>query len=173
MTFSPTIEEMGKRVRAMVAESTGLAGNRVLLANQGGETPTDSFATVLDIDHVVRGQPWKRRGDTVVTMEITYSVQFYRAGAQEMATRLVGWFHTDDAADFSTARGFVNNSASPSRDLSDVVSDEFEDRAGVDITITCRLVLTQEPIHAFAPRDPGTARDEGAFGPDHTIRIEA
>lgn len=174
MTYTPTLETIDARVREIVAQAVGWgnATSRVIIAEQNGAAPTDPFATVQPMSRAIEGLPWPS-GDgagSIVTLALEYDVQFYCADADARAAWLQGWVLTGVGADFAAARGLSVNAAGPWRDLSEIVSQQWEDRAGVDLRLSTALQLAHAAPAALAPRTESSS--VGAFGLDLALEIE-
>ena len=61
------------------------------------------------------------------------SVQWFRRGALDSALAFTSWVYSPLAADMATELGLVVLGLSPLRDLSDLISEQWEERASVDV----------------------------------------
>ncbi len=128
-------------VRRLVAEGSGLPGQRVIPGNDPAPAPFDTYATVLRVQTVSLGYPGYverdagRGVDTFETRRRTYSVQWFREGCQDLAERFALWVRTYEGLGFAEAHRFVV-AVPPTVSRLDVpVGDRFEQRMRCDLEI--------------------------------------
>lgn len=141
---SPDTRTLERAVRGYVAAGSGLGGNRVIRANGDGNAPDGLFASVLLITADTLGVPWTvyREGDgdtldasTVGTVGARYSVQWYRGGARDAARRFSLWLRSPEGVERANAAGLSIKSVSGVRQLDAIISDAWEERAGLDLDV--------------------------------------
>ena len=96
--IKPMTQGLERSIRGIVAAGSGLESRRVRPGNQGGAVPNDLFATVVLIHQATEGIPATvmslasdeadLNAPTVATVRGRYSVQWFRTGAHDAATRL-------------------------------------------------------------------------------------
>ncbi len=144
------MSDLERRLRAYVATGSGLDRTLVIPGNDDGPVPQEHFASVTLIDDSTIGQPNEKirnmaegaRADLLITHEATYSIQFYREGANATAERFVEWLDTPLAKleedrvlpEFNGARFRVENPLTM-RNVAEIITDEFEERIAIDLTI--------------------------------------
>ena len=143
--IAPTTVVLEDAVRAFVAAGSGLDPNHVIPGNDGGPAPDGLFASVLLIHQDIKGipvTPMRLRADelsldapTIATVTGRYSVQWFRRGAHDTARRLATWVWSPAGLSHAERTGLTLRRVSDVRQLDDVVSGVWEERAGVDIEI--------------------------------------
>ena len=99
-------QQLDRSIRAYVARGTGLATNLVRPGNAKGQRPKEAYATLLPGPDVRTGAPQYRQtrdGDGVANgtraetpRRRTYSLQFYRDGALDLANAFETWAASED-----------------------------------------------------------------------------
>ena len=175
--IAPTTQEVERAVRALVAQGSELEPRRVRPGNQGGAVPNDLFATVVLIHQVIEGIPatvMSLASDeadlnalTAATVRGRYSVQWFRNGAHDAAKRLSVWVWSPEGVAQAQKADLTVLRVSDVRQLDDVVSGAWEERAGLDIDVgyTQRIDQTVDYLKA-APIEVG------AGGSTETIAVE-
>ena len=141
--ISPDTRTLERAVRGYVAAGSGLESRRVLPGNRNAPASNDLYATVLLITASVRGIPYTLyEGDgelvdasTIGTVGARYSVQWYRRGARDAARRFGVWTSSPKGVDFANARGLTFMRVSDVRQIDSIVSDAWEERAGLDLDL--------------------------------------
>ena len=137
------------RIRKFVATGSGIDSKWVIPGNDNAPSPRAPFASVLLITDNADGLPAIREadeGDDDVRLHntrdrrATYSVQFYRKGAHENASKFVAWAVSDVGNLAAEEFGFRAQRVGDVRQLDDVVSDDFEERCGLDLTLDYQRV---------------------------------
>ncbi len=166
-----------RAIRAIVAAGSDLESRRVRPGNQGGAVPDDLFATVVLIHQDIKGIPamlmsLSSDGDalnapTVATVRGRYSVQWFRTGAHDAAKRLSVWVWSPEGVAQAQQADLTVLRVSDVRQLDDVVSGAWEERAGLDIDVgyTQRIDQTVDYLKAVPI-------EVGAVGSTETITVE-
>ena len=175
--IAPTTQEVERAVRALVAQGSELEPRRVRPGNQGGIAPDGLFATVMLIHQDIEGIPATvmslasdgadLNAPTVATVRGRYSVQWFRTGAHDAAKRLSVWVWSPEGVAKAQGADLTVLRVSDVRQLDDVVSGVWEERAGLDIDVgyTQRIDQTVDYLKA-APIEVG------AVGSTETITVE-
>lgn len=153
------MSDLERRLRAFVSTGSGLDRRRVIPGNDNGPTPGDPFASVTLIDDQTIGEPAEAnrldgdsvRADLLVVHRAVYRVQFYRRGANETAQRFTDWLDSPLAkleedkslSEFNGARFRVVNPIT-SRNVAEIIPDEFEERISIDLTIDYAQPFSQD-----------------------------
>ncbi|MCY3784573.1 MAG: hypothetical protein OXG79_12435 [Chloroflexi bacterium] len=160
MTLSATAVAIEDVVIACAREGGGV---EVLPGNDpsGWRDPPGLYGTVLLITEGESGVPYSRRtrnDDDSLTVTTTrtargrYSLQWYRAGAQDAARRFAIWVRSPTGAQWLRDHRVTLNRVSDIRRLdipllSEVISPqdavEWEERAGVDLDLGYLVTLEQ------------------------------
>ncbi len=136
---------LNQKLRDIVRLCTGLTGDQVRPADQVAPAKGDAYATVLIISDVSRGMDsttWanipddedKRVTETADGQRlITASIQFFRAGAVDYASKLVAAIKMSAAQELMQEHeiGLVRTGAV--RNLTQVINEAWEERAQIDI----------------------------------------
>ena len=143
--IAPTTQGLERAIRGLVAAGSSLESRRVRPGQRGGPIPGDLFATVLLIHQDTEGLPvtpmslssdgLSLDAPTVATIRGRYSVQWFREGAHDAAKRFVTWVWSPTGLAHAHSAGLTVRRVSDVRQLDDVVSGAWEERAGVDIDI--------------------------------------
>ena len=137
--LTPTRAVLEAAIRKHVADGAAIMSTQVIPGNAYGPSPKEAYATVLLIGSEPDGQGWTKidavRLATVAYLSMTasYSVQFYRKGAMDCASRLIAWLSSSAGREAAEARGLTYIRASDIRQLDGLVSTEWEERASVDL----------------------------------------
>ena len=147
----PDTQSLERAVRSYVAAGSGLASTHVVPGNRGGPAQDELFATVLLIRSRFDGAPASRVTRNGTTQIVTgaaaqdrYSVQWYRKGAMDAARRFRLWTASSEAQEQMEAAGLAFVRAGSIRQLDDIVSDAWEERAGLDLDIGYIQTLRQD-----------------------------
>lgn len=153
--ISPTSQTLERAIRAYVAEGSGLERSNVIPGNKPSPVIKDPFATVVLVTDIPDGHAWTlndRIADrsyadatftagatfdvqAFVSSEITFSIQWWRAGASDYARRFAVWVRSPAGVTEAARRGFTFYRTSAIRNLSDVDKEVFEERLGLDLVI--------------------------------------
>ena len=168
--ISPATEALEEAVRGYVAAGSGLDfDTHVIPGNSRGAATDGLYATVLLINQAIQGIPSTRftlsdapgllDAPTQATVRDRYSVQWFRAGARDAARRFSVWVSSPMGLDYMAARGLGFLKVSSVRQLDNVISGAWEERAGLDLDIcyveTVRLeggpvgVIGSVPIRVY------------------------
>lgn len=130
-----------------------LAGVPALPGNTNRQRPEQAFATVLLVSSGAEGTPYEiveaGAPRTLATSTLDYSVQFHGDGASESAQL---FRDRADSGVYDLADGLVYQGASDIQRLDEVLSDEFHERAVVNV----RLRRTQEVMIDQADAEAGS-----------------
>ena len=106
--IAPTTATLEDAVGELVAAGSGVAYNRVLSGNKGIPVPDGLFASLVLIHQAIEGMPATvmslasgeadLNAPTVATIRGRYSVQWFRTGAHDAATRLSVWVWSPEGA---------------------------------------------------------------------------
>ena len=105
---------------------------KVIPGYDAGPAPDGSFATVVNINAAISRtiqQPnriWAEVHDRV-------SVQWFRENALNRALTFTAWVFSPEASELAIGLGLVVLGTTPLRDLSDLISEQWEERANVDV----------------------------------------
>ena len=172
-----TTQEVERAVRGLVAQGSELEPRRVRPGNQRGTVPDELFASLALIHQGIEGIPatvMSLASDeadlnalTMATVRGRYSVQWFRTGAHDAATRLSVWVWSPEGVAQAQKSDLTVLRVSDVRQLDDVVSGAWEERAGLDIDVgyTQRIDQTVGRLKA-APIEVG------AGGSAETITVE-
>jgi hypothetical protein len=142
-----THTEIGRAVRSLLAEATGLPPARVIPARDNGPSPAGGvYASVFIRSHAKIGTASVRHyaieGDNTQVLErvtashlARCSVNFYRVGAVDMARALLDFPDTPAGRLALALRGLTWHLASDVRDLSTLQGRHWEERAQFDLEI--------------------------------------
>ena len=147
MTTTFDYEAFAKNVRRYVAQGSGVEPKYVLPGFKDGQpVPDEVYATVLLIDDRQLGYV----GEAVVDdpddehntltyqrnfKRAVFSVQFYRAGALATAHRFVAWMQSPFSQEYEGLYCFSPQPPFIVRDLSDIIGDDWEGRASLDLSL--------------------------------------
>ena len=175
--IAPTTQSLERTIRGLVAAGSDLESSRIRPGNQGGAVPNDLFATVVLIHQDIEGIPatvMSLASDeadldapTVATVRGRYSVQWFRTGAHDAAARLSVWVWSPEGVAQAQKSDLTVLRVSDVRQLDEVVSEAWEERAGLDIEVgyTQKIDQTVGRLKA-APIEVGTG------GSTETITVE-
>lgn len=136
-------------VQECLAAGSGLPGNLFIprKETETGPAPKETYGTYLLMDDDPTGTGYQVPDDeadenaetvmerTVQTYTSFWSIQCFRKGAFDIARRLHLWLYSPLGKLELERRGLVFVMASTVRDLSDLVSRVWEERAGFDLTL--------------------------------------
>lgn len=175
--IAPTTQDLERAVRGLVAQGSELEPRRVRPGNQRGVAPEGLFASVLLIHQAIQGIPAtvsRLAGDglslnagTLATVEDRYSVQWFREGARDAARRFSVWVYSPVGLQSALGAGLTLLRVSDVRQLDDVVSGAWEERAGLDIDVG----YTQK-IEQTVGRLKAAPIEVGAGSSTETITVE-
>ena len=175
--IAPTTARLEDAVAELVAAGSGLDYNSVLSGNKGTPVPDGLFASLVLIHQAIEGIPATvmslapdgadLNAPTVATVRGRYSVQWFRTGAHDAATRLSVWAWSPEGVAQAQQADLTVLRVSDVRQLDDVVSGAWEERAGVDIDIGYRQVVEETVAYLRA-----APIEIGAGGSAETITVE-
>ncbi len=143
-------------VRGYVAAGSSLDASQVIPGNDNGPVHNGLFATVLLVNTRTEGQLASR---TVIhvdgiqqmietAIQDVYSVQWFRSGATDVARRFHVWTASAEAQEYMTRAGLSFVRTSEIRRLDSIISDAWEERAGLDLEIRYIRTLRQDAKEA-------------------------
>ena len=152
-SYAPTTQDLERSIRAYVAAGSGLASSQVIPGYTDGPAPNGLYASVLLINEAIQGIPGTifnlsesgqgLKAPVRATVRASYSVQWFREGSRDAARRFSVWASSPAGRELAAARGLTFLSVSDVRQLDDIVSDAWEERAGLDLEIGYIQMLTQ------------------------------
>ena len=175
--IAPATATLEDAVAELVAAGSGLDYNSVLSGNKGTPVPDGLFASLVLIHQAIEGIPATvmslASGEadldalTIATVRGRYSVQWFRTGAHDAATRLSVWVWSPEGVAQAQKSDLTVLRVSDVRQLDDVVSEAWEERAGLDIDVG----YTQK-IDQAVGRLKAAPIEVGAGGSTETITVE-
>ena len=175
--IAPAAAILEDSVAGLVSAGSGVDYNSVRSANKGTSVPDGLFASLALIHQAIEGIPATVMSlasggadldaPTVATVRGRYSVQWFRAGAHDAANRLSVWVWSPEGAAQAQEAGLTVLRVSDVRQLDDVVSGAWEERAGLDIDVG----YTQR-IDQTVGRLKAALIEVGAGGSAETITVE-
>ena len=164
---------MGK----LVAAGSGLDYNSVLSGNKGTLVPDGLFASLVLIHQAIEGIPatvmslasdeLSLDAPTIATVTGRYSVQWFRRGAHDAARRFATWVWSPAGLAHAREAELTVRRVSDVRQLDDVVSGAWEERAGVDIDIGYKQAIEATVDYLLT-----VPVEVGAGGRTETITVE-
>ena len=161
----------------LVAAGSGVDYNSVLSGNKGTPVPDELFASLVLIHQAIEGVPatvMSLASDeadldalTIATVRGRYSVQWFRTGAHDAAARLSVWVWSPEGVAQAQQADLTVLRVSDVRQLDDVVSGAWKERAGLDIDVG----YTQK-IDQTVGRLKAAPIEVGAGGSTETITVE-
>ena len=156
-TFSPSTQNLERRIRDYVAAGCGLEPRLVIQGNGNGPASQELYASVVLIHQDTRGIPHTLIKEleggaglcagTMATVRDRYSVQWFRAGARDAARHFALWAYSPAGLAQATSTGVTVLRVSDVRQLDDVVSGAWEERAGLDLDIAYIQTIEQPIDH--------------------------
>ncbi len=175
--IAPTAASLEDAVAKLVAAGSGVDYNRVRSGNKGASVPDGLFASLVLVHQAIEGMPATvmslasgeadLNAPTVATVRGRYSVQWFRTGAHDAATRLSVWVWSPEGVAQAQKSDLTVLRVSDVRQLDDVVSGAWEERAGLDIDVG----YTQK-IDQTVGRLKAAPIEVGAGGSTETITVE-
>ena len=181
MAIEPTQQTLERHIRAVVAEGSGVASERVIPGRSNGPFPRVEdgvAATVTLILDTPEGSsfsidsPHRPEGERLQlfrSSNVSYSVIFFYEGSADAAARFATWITSRTGTTALNGRGLVVYRAEGIRELSAVFREKWEDRHGLDVVfgVTRRLVPAVDRFDK-ADIDVHHSKDEGA----RTLQVE-
>ena len=160
----PSTQDLERAIRAYVAKGSGLERACVIPGNQSGPVPKTAFATVLLITGVPDGLAWtleeyvanRTYPDATFTdgptfdvqafesTELTYSVQWFRNGAADMARRFSVWARGPLGIAEAARRGLTFYRTGPIRNLDGIDKEFWEERRSLDLVLGIVSTVTED-----------------------------
>ena len=175
--IAPATASLEDTVAELVAAGSGVDYNHVVSGNKGTPVPDRLFASLVLIHQAIEGIPATlmslASGEadlnalTAATVRGRYSVQWFRTGAHDAATRLSVWVWSPEGVAQAQKSDLTVLRVSDVRQLDDVVSGAWEERAGLDIEVG----YTQK-IDQTVGRLKAAPIEVGAGGSTETITVE-
>ena len=143
--------ELYKLLRPAVATASGVP--MVIMAAQNADAPAGSYASIhVRTGITERGMAFKRRKlladeetfeHTIRSQqEVTCAVEFYRVGAKEYAANMLQMDKRDDIVWALYKAGINIMRTGPVLDLTALQSNQYEERARVDIYLRMEVART-------------------------------
>ena len=177
MTIAPTTQTIERNIRSYVAEGAALSTSLVIAANKPGVSPTEPYATVLLVSDTLEGYTWSSDAahddgieqTSYESVNARYSVQFFRTGARDRALTFRLWAYSQSGVLSASRRGITLYTASTVLQTDRVVSEEWEERASIDIDLGIvrqiqNVINLAETISIVAERDGETPYTETISG---------
>lgn len=142
--LSPNRLTVERAVRWYVAAGSGIASDASIPGNMDGPAPVELYATTTLISAMQEGINVARGDATLQNLVLTYSVQWHRDGAGDAGARFLAWTSSDPGRLFARRRGLTLHRCGPLRQLDALVSGEFEERVGLDLTVGLVARLEEE-----------------------------
>ena len=146
-----TISDFERTIRTFVASGSGLSGANVIPGNDKNPRPTDAYATLLLVDDPSIGYPIRLQQDDGTTSSAsnrraTFSLQFYREGAIDLARDFVIYAESELGLTDAEVGNFrvVQRPRLGYQRLDEVVGDSFEQRTLVNLIIDYVHVTNQD-----------------------------
>ena len=167
--IAPTTATLEAKIRAYVAAGSGLdPGKHVIPGNDKGPAPKELYATVLLVTSTGQGVPYRIvsnanvdvNDETVRTVRAQYSVQWFRKGARDAAQQFATWTSSFAGIQDAAERRLTFLGVSAVRQIDLIVSDDWEERAGVDLDVGYLESVTQQTT-AIESVGIGFAPDSG------------
>ena len=175
--IAPTTASLEDTVTELVAAGSGVDYNRVRSGNKGASVPDGLFASLVLIHQAIEGIPATvmslapdeadLNALTAATVRGRYSVQWFRTGAHDAATRLSVWVWSPKGVAQAQKSDLTVLRVSDVRQLDDVVSGVWEERAGLDIEVGY-----MQKIDQTVGRLKAALIEVGAGGSTETITVE-
>ena len=151
--IAPTTASLEDALGELVAAGSGLDYNSVLSGNKGTSVPDGLFASLVLIHQDIEGIPattMRLSSDgqsldapTIATVRGRYSAQWFRAGAHDAARRFATWVWSPAGLAHAQRTGLTVRRVSDVRQLDEIVSAAWEERAGVDLDIGYRQAIEE------------------------------
>ena len=132
-TITPTNEELYNEIREYVARAVDFTPAQIIISNSNMPRPNGMYGTVYILTESTDGLPKNSiNGQSTLIKNIKVSVQFYRNNAVDHANTLFLYL-TSRQKDWIKNKyiTYVNNSEV--RDLTGLVTNNYEQRASIDI----------------------------------------
>lgn len=142
-------QTLNRVVRAFVAEGSGLAGENVIPGNDPAAAPSDVYCSVLPTTTTSLGYPdFTEDTDTQTvtqyeTRRRTYSVQWWRPGAEDAAERFAVWTRSHLGLDAAERLNIRPRFPISYQRLDGISGDRFEERVVCTLEIDFVSVTTQ------------------------------
>ena len=176
--IAPATATLEANIRAYVAAGSDLdADTHVFPGNDKGPAPKELYATVLLVTSASQGVPYRivtnadvdLDDETVRTVRAQYSVQWFRDGARDAAQQFATWTSSFAGIQDAAERRLTFLGVSAVRQIGLIVSDGWEERAGLDLDVGYLESVTQQTT-AIESVGIGFAPDAG---PAVELEIEA
>lgn len=144
--------EFDAAVRLFVATASGVDRAKVIPAQDNAPAPDGLYASVKRLEQLNNGidcQKIRNGDDETVDVilrgnrSILYSVQFYREGSFHAASEMPMFAQSPQGSEALARLGAVWRGASSVRDLTALISNNWEERASIDIRIGTTIKKTQ------------------------------
>lgn len=153
MPATPTSLNLDEAVRQWVALGSGLDFDSHVIDASQKRTPAPKglYATVIEIFEQPEGLNFSRIGhgsnanteQTEQSVTISWSVQWFRTGARDAARCFQLWAHSTPGIAAAALRGLTLYSTGDLRRLDAVDDYDWEERAGIDMTLGIQVTERQ------------------------------
>ncbi len=144
VSLSHTREQLEDAVHDYVVSATGLDDSLVIISEQHAPAPNGPYCTIKylpDTDIGIDSEIARNNVDDDTQSDVRligirnafFSVQFYRAGAYDNARKMQNYHQTPTGRLLLEAGFLTFRRVSQVRAIDTIVSDKFEDRAGIDL----------------------------------------
>ena len=143
-------QTLERSIRGFVATGSGLASDHVVEGNTKGWRNKDLYASLLLIDNKPNSYPISRQSHeglgtaSLQYRTAIYSLQFYRIGAVNIALDFSAWVESEEGLNAAEAAKFVVVPLFKFRRLDGVISDLYEERAQIDLSIIYAHTIIQQ-----------------------------
>ncbi len=146
MANLPNSATIGAKVRALIAEATGIDPSAVIPADDNHAAPNGLYATVLRSTTRMEGLDSETVSDnsgddTQSDIGIkgnrigSFSVQFYRAGAADAVIDLIQYPVSSVGQIYMAGQGLTLRRMGEARDIKAIMGSKYEERQQIDIEI--------------------------------------
>ena len=140
-------QEIDRIVRGFIATGSGLESSRVIRGNSPGPRWQGTYASVLFLRRSRNGYPiFQQDGEATAQLQYytaTYSVQWYRKGADDAAFTFESWAESENGLEEAERLKLRVNFPFEIKNIDEIAGDSFEDRRQVDLGIIYAHNMTQ------------------------------
>ena len=176
--ISPTTADLESEVRGYIADGSEMDSKYVIPGNDNGPAPEQQYATCLLITSGRDSMNWSRayesNAQTVVavytSLTLKYSVQWYRKGSRDAAEAFRAWASSPLGQNSAERRGLTFYRTSDLRQLDAMISDQWEERVGLDLMIGTIAINLPKVVGRIGSAQIVIDPDEAAV-PPRTITV--
>ena len=150
---TPSRKTLERAIRGWIAEGSEIESKYVIQGNSPGPAPTGLYSTVLAIraEQVGTDSQFNTfiaeenyvKATIIASKSAVYSVQFFRKGAYDAASRFRVWASSPLGRDDAVGRGLTFQQCTDLRQLDSIISSTWEERAGLDLHLDFVQTLEQ------------------------------